>query len=113
MAASVCVKRKTREAACELFDLLDYPHATAELQRQLQLGLSSICSCLGQGLCMGQPLILGRFGRFAWARLALAFHQPQRLERLGARPELLPVGSAVVLQSAIIDFLGSGICNVS
>ena len=35
-----------------MFDLLDYPDATAELERELQLGLSSICFCLGQGLCM-------------------------------------------------------------
>ena len=63
---------------------------------------------------MGQPLVFGRLGRFARACLVLALvpHQPQRLERLCARPELLPAGRAVVLQTAVIDSLGSVICKI-
>ena len=98
-----------------MFNLLDYSDAAAELERELQLGLSSLCFRLGQGLCMGQPLVFGRLGRFARARLgrlarALVLHQPQRLERLGARPELLPAWRAVVLQTTMIDTLRCGIC---
>ncbi len=112
---SYAQRGETRETACKLIDILDYPDAAAELERELQLGLSSICFCLGQGLCMGQPLVSGRLGRSARACLgqiahAFVLHQPQRLERLGTRPELLPAWRAIVLQTTTIDTLRCGIC---
>ena len=113
-STSICAERDTRKAACNMFDVLDYSDAAAELERELQLGLSSICRCLGEGLCMGQPLVFGRLGRLARARLgrfawALFVHQSQGLERLGTRPELLPARRAIVLQTTMINTLESGI----